>query len=452
MRAHFTERRPACRVYVYVFAASRISPIHAVFPAIHVTHRVKTSRSVLLGGIRPCNHADHAFDFPPQPSKKAQQRLLRSESCCGRMAGRKRFTLSNDIGMVKEVLNLNPFLDSAHWTTIAERLSELWRRTVTARTIKERINLILTRFLRDEKKKVKSSGTEEEESELLNLLQQLADLAHECGYNPPRSTLRSARRESTKSRGNGRRDDSRARARRPEVVDPREEAALAAFDASLTGNEEEGDLQAEGGAALCSGPSLAARHPPNTVATPVPSPAASPLASSPAGNPSARMSPPDIRTGEDRLETSARTPLQELPVDLRQQPLQGSIARVSPNAGNAAAARRSTPLRGRGALRQGEATVAILETRCEQEAAMESRRLRLEEDRLVFEMKRHNDNVRLREMELRQRKADLEAKTRLKELELQQRRIEQEALAEERRQNRSHQEAQLEIIKALLNK
>ncbi|KAH6925120.1 hypothetical protein HPB50_001032 [Hyalomma asiaticum] len=153
------------------------------------------------------------------------------------MAGRKRFTLSNDIGMVKEVLNLNPFLDSTHWTTIAERLSELWRRTVTARTIKERINLILTRFLRDEKKKVKSSGTEEEESELLSLLQQLADLAHECGYNPPRSTLRSARQESTKSRGNGRRD-SRARARRPEVVDPREEAALAAFDVSLTGNGE----------------------------------------------------------------------------------------------------------------------------------------------------------------------------------------------------------------------
>lgn len=156
MRAHSTERRPACRVYVYVFAASRISPIHAVFPAIHVTRRVKTSRSVLLGGIPPCDHADHAFDFPPRPSKKAQQRSeLRSEYFCGRMAGRKRFTLSNDIGMVKEVLNLNPFLDSAHWTTIAERLSELWRRSVTARTIKERINLILTRFLRDEKKKVK---------------------------------------------------------------------------------------------------------------------------------------------------------------------------------------------------------------------------------------------------------------------------------------------------------
>lgn len=105
-----------------------------------------------------------------------------------------------------------------------------------------------------------------------------------------------------------------------------------------------------------------------------------------------------------------------------------------------------------GALRQGEATVAILEARCEQEAAIESRRLRLEEDRLVFEMKRHNDNVRLREMELSQRQADLEAKARVKELELKQRRIEQEALAEERRQNRSHQEAQLEIIKALLNK
>ncbi|KAH6925721.1 hypothetical protein HPB50_008974 [Hyalomma asiaticum] len=126
---------------------------------------------------------------------------------------------------------------------------------------------------------------------------------------------------------------------------------------------------------------------------------------------------------------------------------------MSPEAGNAAAARHSTPICGLGALRQSEATVAILEARYKQEAAMESRRLRLEEDRLILKMKHHTGNVRLREMELRQRQADLKAKTSwLKELELQQRRMEEDPLAEERRHHRSHQEAQLEIIKALLNK
>lgn len=105
-----------------------------------------------------------------------------------------------------------------------------------------------------------------------------------------------------------------------------------------------------------------------------------------------------------------------------------------------------------GALKQSDATVAILETQCEEEAAMESRRLRLEEDCLLFEMKQNNDNVILKEMELCQIQADLEAKTRLKELELQKRQSEQDALSEDRRHNRTHQKAQLEIIKAMFNK
>ncbi|KAL1462020.1 hypothetical protein MTO96_043268, partial [Rhipicephalus appendiculatus] len=105
------------------------------------------------------------------------------------MSGRKRFTLGDDIALTKEVLELNPFLDPANWLKIADRLSELLGWSFSLRSVKERLNLILVRFLRDEKKKIKSSGTEEQ-TELQDLLQRVVDLARECGYSPPRSTMR----------------------------------------------------------------------------------------------------------------------------------------------------------------------------------------------------------------------------------------------------------------------
>ncbi|KAH8035849.1 hypothetical protein HPB51_010601 [Rhipicephalus microplus] len=106
------------------------------------------------------------------------------------MSGRKRFTLSDDIALVKEVLYVNPFLDPARWLKITDRLSEVLGRCFSIRSVKERLNLILLRVLRDQKKKIKSSGTEEEQSELEDLLQQAADIARECGYAPPPSTAR----------------------------------------------------------------------------------------------------------------------------------------------------------------------------------------------------------------------------------------------------------------------
>ncbi|KAL3221893.1 hypothetical protein MRX96_029203 [Rhipicephalus microplus] len=106
------------------------------------------------------------------------------------MSGRKRFTLSDDIALVKEVLYANPFLDPARWLKITDRLSEVLGRCFSIRSVRERLNLILLRFLRDQKKKMKSSGTEEEQSELEDLLQQAADIARESGYTPPPSTAR----------------------------------------------------------------------------------------------------------------------------------------------------------------------------------------------------------------------------------------------------------------------
>ncbi|XP_075741614.1 uncharacterized protein LOC142791440 [Rhipicephalus microplus] len=145
-------------------------------------------------------------------------------------------------------------------------------------------------------------------------------------------------------------------------------------------------------------------------------------------------------------------PDSELPVDSQQR-----RAQSSPCSPLTAATRTSTPVRPRatpirGPQRYAEATYALIEARCDRDTAIENRRLQLEEDRLRFEIKRHEQKMKLKEMELQQRQAEQEAKFKLKELELQQRRQELEALAEERRHNRSYQEAQLEIIKSFINK
>ncbi|KAL3184732.1 hypothetical protein MRX96_005836 [Rhipicephalus microplus] len=144
--------------------------------------------------------------------------------------------------------------------------------------------------------------------------------------------------------------------------------------------------------------------------------------------------------------------LSELPVDSQQR-----RAQSSPCSPLTAATRTSTPVRPRatpirGPQRYAEATYALIEARCDRDTAIENRRLQLEEDRLRFEIKRHEQKMKLKEMELQQRQAEQEAKFKLKKLELQQRRQELEALAEERRHNKSYQEAQLEIIKSFINK
>ncbi|KAL3222430.1 hypothetical protein MRX96_004893 [Rhipicephalus microplus] len=155
------------------------------------------------------------------------------------MSGRKRFSLSDDIALVKEVLYVNPFLDPARWLKIADRLSEVLGRYFNIRSVRERLNLILLRFLRDQKKKIKSSGTEEEQSELEDLLQQAADIARECGYTPPPSTARQlAERDGIKKRATR---NSVARPPAKRRVDNREDDALAAYAEFTAGDGVEPD-------------------------------------------------------------------------------------------------------------------------------------------------------------------------------------------------------------------
>ncbi|KAH8019756.1 hypothetical protein HPB51_021579 [Rhipicephalus microplus] len=181
------------------------------------------------------------------------------------MSGRKQFTLSDDIALVKEVLYVNPFLDPTRRLKITDRLSEVLGRCFSIRSVRERLNLILLRFLRDQKKKIKSSGTEEEQSELEDLLQQAADIARECGYTPPPSTARQlAERDGIKKRAT-RNSVTRPPAKRR--VDNREEDALAAYTELTAGDELEDNRTAS-----CPAPDRIATAAPSRAQTPTSSP------------------------------------------------------------------------------------------------------------------------------------------------------------------------------------
>nr|XP_037289413.1 uncharacterized protein LOC119182923 [Rhipicephalus microplus] len=112
------------------------------------------------------------------------------------------------------------------WLKIADRLSELLGRCFSIRSVRERLNLILLRFSGDQKKKLESSGREEEQSELEDLLQQATDNADECGYMPQPSTIRKLAECDGIKRAKG---NSVARSPAKRRIDDRKEDALAAY-------------------------------------------------------------------------------------------------------------------------------------------------------------------------------------------------------------------------------
>ncbi|KAL3249206.1 hypothetical protein MRX96_056151 [Rhipicephalus microplus] len=122
---------------------------------------------------------------------------------------------------------------------------------------------------------------------------------------------------------------------------------------------------------------------PDRITTTAPSRAQTPTSSpsdvAAAGNATVHGSPPDSHTGETRWVANTRVPLQ-------------------------------------GPQQYAEATYALIEARCDRDTAIENRLLQLEEDRLRFEIKHHEEKMKLKKMELQQRQVEQEAKFKLKEL------------------------------------
>ncbi|KAG0412365.1 hypothetical protein HPB47_010505 [Ixodes persulcatus] len=66
-------------------------------------------------------------------------------------AGRKRFTIVEDILLLREVLAMNLFVNSSRWDTVAANLNEALGRNFSVRGVRDRCDLLLGLFKRDDR-------------------------------------------------------------------------------------------------------------------------------------------------------------------------------------------------------------------------------------------------------------------------------------------------------------
>ncbi|XP_070380685.1 uncharacterized protein [Dermacentor albipictus] len=278
-----------------------------------------------------------------------------------------------------------------------------------------------------------TSGTEEEYEAVHRLLQQVADLARECSYRPPRSAVRSHR--GTK---NAAASAARAKERQPST---RKTAAVDSFtdcgensDAHIFVPEPEEEPDDPGRWASSGWPA---------------SPEPEPCCRQPASPSDCTRENPAQRSPVGTDGNDGRLPLQELPANATGT-CHGTVHGNSSNRPLPPAAPvlatprvRRTPLRGtRG---HNEATLAYLEARSDQEMQMRMLGHELDRERLALQIRQHDDKMQLH---IRQHDNNV----RLREQELELRKTELAALLEERRSNQVYQTAQLELIKALTEK
>ncbi|KAG0431746.1 hypothetical protein HPB47_021487 [Ixodes persulcatus] len=66
-------------------------------------------------------------------------------------AGRKRFTIVEDILLLREVLAMNPFVNFTRWDTVVANLNEALGKTFSVRGVRDRCDLLLGLFKRDDR-------------------------------------------------------------------------------------------------------------------------------------------------------------------------------------------------------------------------------------------------------------------------------------------------------------
>lgn len=64
------------------------------------------------------------------------------------MHSRRRYIPFDDVIILEEVISLNPFDDAAMWVKVAEKLGDLTQVVRNVRSVKERLDLLLAQFLR----------------------------------------------------------------------------------------------------------------------------------------------------------------------------------------------------------------------------------------------------------------------------------------------------------------
>ncbi|KAH6946080.1 hypothetical protein HPB50_011584 [Hyalomma asiaticum] len=97
---------------------------------------------------------------------------------------RRHFRIHKDSCLLREVAAANPFENPQMWEGVLRNLIAAIERDVTLPAVKERVELLLNFFRREDTANLRKSGTEEQYGELQQLLQEVSDLAREFNYEP----------------------------------------------------------------------------------------------------------------------------------------------------------------------------------------------------------------------------------------------------------------------------
>ncbi|KAH7935330.1 hypothetical protein HPB52_006300 [Rhipicephalus sanguineus] len=109
---------------------------------------------------------------------------------------RVRFSAADDLILVRLVAEIGPMSDPSRWQEVAQIVQDKTGKLCSARRARERFHLLLVQFRRKDNENRRKSGVEEDFGELERLLQELSDLARDCGYKP-RAVDRQRKQRST---------------------------------------------------------------------------------------------------------------------------------------------------------------------------------------------------------------------------------------------------------------
>ncbi|PSN55631.1 hypothetical protein C0J52_04034 [Blattella germanica] len=92
---------------------------------------------------------------------------------------RLRFSMKDDLCLLKEVLAINPYEDNRRWEDISRTVVSATGKNFSLRSLKEHMMHLLKLWHRDDKANLKKSGTEEEYLEKDQLLREVSNLAYD---------------------------------------------------------------------------------------------------------------------------------------------------------------------------------------------------------------------------------------------------------------------------------
>ncbi|KAI4461416.1 protein b putative-related [Holotrichia oblita] len=93
---------------------------------------------------------------------------------------RLRFLIFYDLSLLKQVAGRNPFEDESVWKEIQVEVERETGKMFSIRAVKDHLYHLLKLFTKDDSVNLRKSGTEEQYSAKIKLLQEIKDLVQEC--------------------------------------------------------------------------------------------------------------------------------------------------------------------------------------------------------------------------------------------------------------------------------